>query len=166
MDINKFKEELSSANVEYACNSAYIIVMNTESGGFGTDRFLISDDGMEHCGYLVVKGCSIGIFWFDLYNGTWESGDEEAKLYLQNKEIIEFLNKRFADVAVCLGPSAHGINEKEVWRKIIALHYYGDMSKSNEIDVMGQSENAQLIEAARYPSSALVWNVKRLSDCL
>ena len=166
MDISEFKNELDSANIEYACDSAYVIVMNTKVDGLGVDRFLISDDGTEHCGYLVIKGCSIGDFWFDLYNGIWESDDEEAKSYLERKEVTEFLNKEFADVAVCLGPSSHGINEKEVWRKVIALHCFGDMSKSNEIEVMGQSENAQLIKAAKYPSSTLDWNVKRLSDCL
>lgn len=166
MDINKFKEELDSANVEYACDSAYIIVMNTDPDGFGADRFLISDDGTEHCGYLVIKGCSIGDFWFDLYKGTWESDNEKTKSYLAREDMVELLCKKFSDIAVCLGSTARGVDEKEVWRKIIALHCYGDVSKHTEITVMGQCENAHLVEAAKYPSSTMIWVVKTLSDCL
>ena len=166
MNTNEFKEELDSANIEYACDSAYIIVMNTDADGFGTDRFIISDDGTEHCGYLVVKGCSIGDFWFDLYKGTWESNDENTKSYLAREDVRELLSKRFSDVAVCMGSPSRGVDEKEVWRNIIALHCYGDVSKRNEIEVMGQCENAQLVEAAKYPSTTITWNVKTLSDCL
>ena len=37
MDISEFKNELDSANIEYACDSAYVIVMNTKVDGLGVD---------------------------------------------------------------------------------------------------------------------------------
>ena len=168
MNIDRIKEDIHNAMVEYACDTAYVTKMHFSEDRLDNGRYLLSDDGTEHCGYLVVKGCSFGSFWFDLYEGRWNSKDDEAKEVIDRPEVMAELNSRFSDVAVCLGPKGHAVDEKEIWRKIISLHINGDYSLVSEIAVMTHTENGQAKERATFSACKDdEWeSVKKLSDCL
>ena len=168
MGIDRIKENIRDARVEYACDTAYVTKMHFSNDRLDRGRYLLSDDGTEHCGYLVVKGCPFGQFWFDLYEGRWDSDDYEAKEVISMPEALAELNRHFSDVAVCLGPKGHAVDEKEIWRKIISLHIKGDYSLAREIDVMTHTENAQEKERAIFSACKEdEWGaVKKLSECL
>ena len=167
MDIENVVEEIRNAWVEYACDTAYITKFYMSDNESDGDRYLISDDGTEHCGYLVVKDCSFGTFWFDLYTGIWESKDDNVQGYLHDPSVKAELNRRFSDVAKCLGPQSTAVNEKEVWRKIISLHLQGDYSLASEIDVMSHDENASSMNPARFSKKDdKSWDIKSLSCCI
>lgn len=165
VDIKNLVEEICNAWVVYASDTSYVIKMYMSDNEFDGERYLISDDGTEHRGYIVVNGCSNGVFWFDLYSGEWESEDSKMRELLCCPEVRNEINRRFGDVAKCLGPKASGVNEKEVWRKIISLHLKGDYSLVPNIIVMHHYENANSNDPASFAPKKCdkSWEIKSLS---
>ena len=165
MDIENLVEEICNAWVVYASDTPYVIKMYMSDNVFDGERYLISDDGTEHCGYIVVKGCSNGVFWFDLHSGEWKSEDSKMRELMRRPEVMNEINRRFGDVAKCLGPQASGVNEKDIWRKIISLHLKGDFSLVPDIIVMYHRENANSNNPASFApkKSDKSWEIKPLS---